>query len=227
MNFLRLIRALLHRLRHVRPGVESYYLLGRRIAAGQSSPPPGYRLALVTRDTDPHFDDLVAFSALQGIDANWCLEELRDGVFMVLAICNKSGRVAGAAWVATRAHAIDPIYHRFDPGPWGSGMLHAFVSPEHRGSRLQRHMVQPRFVRLLAMGKRFAYAVVRCDNRPSLRNYLNDEFVPIVRIDLVRVGGLTLTNFRRLTHALPMGRFIARTWPGSAFLHFARVSKNG
>ncbi len=220
MKFLRLIRAFFGRLRHLGPGVESYYLLGRRITALQASPPAGYRLVVVTGNTDPHFDDLIAYSALQGIGSDWCLQELRDGVFMVLAICRKSGGVAGAAWVATRAHAIDPIYHRFDPGPLGSWMLNAFVSPEHRGSRLQRHMVQPRFVRLLAMGKQFAYAVVRCNNTPSLRNYLNDEFVPVVRIDLIRVAGLTLTNFRRLTHALPMGRFTAKVWPGSIFLHF-------
>ena len=208
------------------PRTRTFYILGQEIAQGtRPDVPAGVRLAWVEHQTDPHFEDMLWIAERQGMDREWCTKEIRRDNSMLLALVADGGqeRVAGVGWLNGGFHYIDDIYHDLDTGPRGCQLFNALVLPEFRGRRLQRVLTRGRLERAIQRGKRWVYTVVSAANTPSLRNNFSEGNRPILRVDIVELRGRKLTFLRRLSHRIPMGRYLFDGWPQwCRWAHFVR-----
>ncbi len=212
------------------PQLHSHHVIVRPIEPIEPDRLPlGFRLVVVRRGQEQYLPELIAFSGSngQGMDADWCRHEIAGGCVMVLALVdpptsNHPETVAGAAWTANETHSIDPIHHDHDPGKKGCHLLNCFVSPDFRGQRLQRYLLRERVRIALADGKTIAYSFPLTTNTASVRNQFAEGLIKLMRIDVIKIAGLKLINFRRLSHQFPLGKYIPKGGWGSDSLRLIR-----
>jgi ribosomal protein S18 acetylase RimI-like enzyme len=223
----RLWRALRWRGGRLWPRVQTFLVLGQRIdpAAGAAAPSSDTRILWVGCAEDEGFEAVVRIANQQGMDRQWCAEELtRQNAIAVALVKDPGGveRPAAAGWLCNTAHGVDTILHVLDVGAAGCQLLNCLVLPEFRGRGLQRRLTQQRLRAAADAGKQWAYTVVEKSNTFSLRNALACGHRPLMRADVVRWAGLTMTFLRAMTHRIPQGTYRFRGWPASRWFHFVR-----
>ncbi len=211
------------------PRIESHCVLCRPLTSPSNNDPPlpeGMRLELVEGEHSNALPDLLGFFVPLGFGAEFCRSELRAGDTVALAVADatttSARTVVAAASTTYRRHRVDAILLDFDPGADGCQFLNAYVAPAFRGRKLQRLLQRPRFRKAYADGKRLVYTIILTSNGPSLHNSMQEGFVPVLRVDLIRLPGLLMCNLRRLTHRLPAGRLSGKGWYGKGALRIAR-----
>jgi GNAT superfamily N-acetyltransferase len=189
------------------PTLTGHYLLGRDIfSRGPEAHRPGLTTAWVTEPQTPDFSHLLSIAAQQGLDRDWCEERLAAGDGAIVAF--RDGQPAGMGLVTCNPFWVEEISRTFNPGPDGCYLYATFVSPAHRGQRIQKLLDSKRLAWAAARGRRYAYALVERDNHASLRGHQASGFKTVARIDLARWRSLNICCIRRTSPSGPCGAFI-------------------
>lgn len=154
---------------------------------------------------------LLGLALEQGLDEEWCLDQLANGASCILALSRQGGQeqALGMGLVTFRPFWIEEIAHQFDPGPQGCYFFATYVRPAYRGRGIQKLLDGQRLARAAALGRRWAYAVVDTSNLPSCRSHRRSGFRPVLRIDHLRLGPCSLASRRRLSPSRPCGQLLA------------------
>jgi GNAT superfamily N-acetyltransferase len=163
---------------------------------------------------------LLQIAQEQDLDDAWCREQLTADDPCILAIID--GHPVGMGLVTRRIFWIEEILHRFDPGPDGCYFYSTYVSPSHRGQRIQTLLDTHRLRWALAQNLRWCYALVEHPNTPSLRAHYRVGFRPSARIDRLRLRHLSLFHIRQLTAISPLASLTHNGFPHWPSLHIIR-----
>ena len=218
------VRSLLIRLARPRLALESHYHFTRDL---RTTPPREVTIrdvymTMVDSPDHPDLPHMLTIAAEQGLDADWCREQLAEGATCGVAMLRESNdpdRPVGMCMLRTRPFWIEEIGHHFTPGSQGAYVYALYVSPAFRGRGIQGLLFSHRFQTAAAEGRRFAYSMVLNTNAPSIKGHLAQGAQVSARIDCVRVGRLHLASVRRLKTGLPIGSFTHAGFPRNTNLH--------
>ena len=218
------VRSLLRRLARPRLAFESHYHFTRDL---RTTPPREVTIRNVYMTTvdspeHPDFPHMLTIAAEQGLDADWCQEQLAEAATCGVALLREGDspdRPVGMCMLRTRPFWVEEIGHHFNPGPRGAYVYALYVSPAFRGRGIQGLLFSHRFQTAAGEGRRFAYSMVLNTNTPSIKGHLAQGAKVSARIDCVRVGPLHLASVRRLKPASPIGSFTHAGFPRDAALH--------
>lgn len=155
----------------------------------------GVTLAWVNSPSDPLFDRLVRVAAEQGVDEAWCREQLDPHADCVLAL-DLQGEPVGMGLATRRPFWVEEILHTLDPSPDGAYLYATYVTPSHRGKRIQLALDAARMMRHREQGASVAYAVVDGNNEPSVRSHARAGFETAATVRLWRKRNRALAHVR-------------------------------
>jgi ribosomal protein S18 acetylase RimI-like enzyme len=218
------VRSLFRRVSRLCLSGESHYLFTQNL---HTTPPrevtlPNVFTTGVDSPDHPDFHHVLAVAGEQGLDADWCREQLAEGATCGVALLREGDgreRPVGMGMLRMQRFWVEEIGHHFDPGARGAYLYALYVSPAFRGRGIQGLLISQRFRTALYQGRRFAYAMVLSTNIPSIKGHLAQGADISARIDCFRVGPLHLASVRRLKPALPIGSFTHAGFPRDAALH--------
>lgn len=186
-----------------RPTWRTHVLLARR-CADAIAPDPQADVVVDSPDNG-RFGTLVAFASEQGLDQEWCQDQLRDGAIAFLALSG-SGDAVGMGLLTRRPFYVAEIEQTFDPGPQGCYLYATYVTPSARGQKIQRRLDHHRLAHAATLGANIGYALVESDNTASLRGHAAGGFAVVARhtrfafrsrvLTVLRQNGLPSTGAR-------------------------------
>ena len=166
----------------------------------------GVTLAWLNSASDEFFPQLVRIAAEQGVDEAWCREQLDPQTDCVLALTSQ-GDPIGMGLATRQPFWVEEILHTLDPTPDGTYLYATYVTPAHRGKRLQLALDSARMLRHREQGANVAYAVVDANNEPSVRSHARTGFQTVARVRLWRRRSRVLAHVRfqdrKLNRVLP------------------------
>lgn len=218
------MRALLGRVARLRPTFESHYHFTQDLRA---TPPreitiPSIHTIIVHSPHHPAFPHMLAVAQEQGLDLDWCREQLADGATCIVALLRERHShdcPVGMGMLRTRPFWIEEIRHHFTPGPGGCYLYALYVSPPFRGRGIQHMITAARLRRAVAEGCRYAYTLVLNTNRASVKGHSVRGATLTARIDCLRLGPLHIASIRKLKPSLPTGNFPHAGFPRNGSLH--------
>jgi GNAT superfamily N-acetyltransferase len=188
------------------PRIGSFYLLRRPVnPSDRPIVPPGLHVTAVTSPSDAEFAALVHLSQEQGLDEQWCREQLHDSA-TACAVLSDSAAV-GMGLVIQKPFEVAEVLRTFDPGPAGAYFFASYVTPQWRGKRIQRLLDICRAQYAARRAARTCYAIVETNNSPSLRAHAASGFRPVMALKLLRLGRLAVIHTRWLTPRIPRAGF--------------------
>src|SRR5687767_10294084 len=114
------------------------HVLFARSCADAVAPDP-HANVVVASATDVLFPALVRLGKEQGLDEEWCGDQLGDGALAFLALSPAADAV-GMGLLTRRPFHVAEIDQTFDPGPQGCYLYATYVTPSARGQKIQRRL---------------------------------------------------------------------------------------
>jgi GNAT superfamily N-acetyltransferase len=141
-------------------------------------------------------DQLDPFCTNAGFPTGWA-NDMNAGGAEALIVRDASGDVIAMAWHTNRPFFVAEIDFTFVPRN-GVYLFGDYVTPAHRGKKLQRLLVRQRLAAAARNGAAIAYTIIHAGNAPSLASYRALGFVPTTRLTRTRWLG------RDRDHAAPV-----------------------
>jgi ribosomal protein S18 acetylase RimI-like enzyme len=162
------------RFRSLFPQAQRHLLMGRLALPAQApATSPGVDVLSIHRAADPVTQALDDFATANGFPPGWAHDMLTDGAQALAARDAATGQILAMGWSTRRPFHVDEIDATLNPGG-GVYLFGDFVSPEHRGRRLQRLLISHRLAQL--DGLPFACTLVEPSNVASVRSYAGEGF---------------------------------------------------
>ena len=195
-----------------RPRWRTHVLLARG-CADATAPDPQSNI-VVASPADPLFPALVRLGKEQGLDEDWCRDQLGDGALAFLAL-SAAADAAGMGLLTRRPFHVAEIDQTFDPGPQGCYLYATYVTPSARGQKIQRRLDHHRLAHAATVGAAVGYALVESDNVASLRGHAAGGFEVVARHTRLAFRSKTLTVLRQRPMPFSPPRFTGN----GAFVH--------
>jgi hypothetical protein len=166
--------------------------------------PAGITLSKMRDTSSPSFAPIDELCTTHRFPAGWTAEMLAHGAqAWVLTAAN--GCAVAAAWLIRSPFFIDEIKRTFDAGPEGDYYFGDFVAPDFRGQHLQRLLINVRLTDSQQSRRRWAIALARAENAPSVANYTAEGFLRGGIHVSRRMGPWRLDRECRLDHSVSVG----------------------
>lgn len=175
---------MLNPLRRLLPRTETHLVFARALDQPVAPVPPPVALESIASTTDPRFHLLDTFATASGFPESWSADMLAERACATLAILDDAHPVA-MAWTTAHPFHVDEIGAAFDPRG-GVYLFGDFVSPDHRGRGLQRHLVNHRLAAAQWDGIPVAYTIIDPGNVPSVHSYQHEGFALAARFTRYR-----------------------------------------
>lgn len=177
-------------------------------AAPPSAPPSAFSAALVHSPGDARFETFVDLASRQGLDRQWCLDQLAQDAAACIVQVASSGEPAAMGMVISHPYYVAEIDYTFDPGASGCYFYSDHVHPSFRGQRLKRLLDACRAAHAASQGANIAYSIADRSNIPSIRAHLAGHFRVVARVLDIHWNRWRIALLRRTSTRLPGGRFV-------------------
>ena len=186
-------------LRRLFPQSEEHLLMGRTGLPPEVQASADIETPIIRAADDPNLQPLGSFATANGFPTGWAAEMLTSGATAIIARDSATREVLAMAWMTRHPFHVEEIGATIDPGA-GVYLFGDFVSPNHRGRKLQRRLVAQR-LRQAATDATFAVTLVHPTNIASLRSYQHEGFTTGASFTRHRWRGRTWTRCKTVDRA--------------------------
>src|SRR5687768_62385 len=199
------------RISRARLEVAESILFCRRISVGEREHVARcskFHVSLVQSADDPGFDTLLVLAGQQGLDREWCSEQLALGACECVVKVAGSGEPAAIGMVIARPFYVAELDYTFDPMHGGCYFYCEYVHPSFRGQRLKGLLDAARAAHAASRGAAIAYSIVAGTNFPSIRAHVSGHFRAVVKVIELHWSRWRFYVLRRTNTRFPSGRFV-------------------